>query len=335
MTRFASPLLFALALLVVARIVLIIRDRRARFAAFPMSSLSLVASRPTLRVRLESLPFILECIAALLLVVALARPQRVTRLATSDRYGIDIVVALDASGSMAAEDFKPRNRFAVAKDLIGDFIARRQDDRVGIVTFGGRAATRVPITFDREVAKAILDKAEIGDNGNGTAIGHAIATSVNRLRTSRSRTRVIILVTDGVNNAGSIEPLTAAQLATRTGIRIYTIGVGSRGRILMPRYRQNALTGDIEKYYDVVTGDLDEQTLAAIAKMTGGAYFRATDAATMGDILSRIDVLEKTRLSAPKSERIDELYLTPLILSLFIFALSLLLGETALQKVPA
>src|SRR4051794_5012022 len=157
---------------------------------------------------------------------ALARPQRVVRMAANDRFGIDIVITLDASGSMAAEDFKPRNRFAVAKDLIGDFIARRQDDRVGIVTFGGRAATRVPITFDREVAKAILEKAEIGDNGNGTAIGHAIATSVNRLRTSRSRTRVIILVTDGVNNAGSIEPLTAAQLATRSGIRIYTIGVG-------------------------------------------------------------------------------------------------------------
>jgi Ca-activated chloride channel family protein len=335
MTRFASPYLFALALLVIARVVLVVRDRRARFAAFPMSSLSLVAPRKTFRTRLSDIPFLLECIAALLLIVALARPQRVTRMSTSDRYGIDIVVALDASGSMAAEDFKPRNRFAVAKELIGDFIARRQDDRVGIVTFGGRAATRVPITFDREVAASILDKAEVGDNGNGTAIGHAIATSVNRLRTSRSRSRVIILVTDGVNNAGSIEPMTAAQLATRSGIRIYTIGVGSRGRVLMPRYRQNSLTGDIEKYYEVVTGDLDEQTLQAIAKMTGGSYFRATDAATMGDVLARIDELEKSRLSAPKSERVDELYVQPLIASLLVFMLALLLGETTLQKVPA
>jgi len=335
MTRFGSPWFFALFILIIARVVLLVRDRKERFGAFPISSLSLVAPRRTMKTRLAMLPFVIECIAASLLIVALARPQRVTKLSTSDRYGIDIVIALDGSGSMAAEDFKPRNRFAVAKELIGDFIARRQDDRVGIVTFGGRAATRVPITFDREIAQSILEKANIGDNGNGTAIGHAIATSVNRLRTSRSRSRVIILVTDGVNNAGSIEPLTAAQLATRNGIRIYTIGVGSRGRVLMPRLRQNALTGEIEKYYDVVTGDLDEETLNAIAKMTGGAYFRATDAATLGDILGRIDVLEKTRLSAPKSERIDELYLKPLVGALILFAFALLLSETALQKVPA
>lgn len=335
MTRFASPFFFALALLVIARVVLLIRDRRDRFAAFPISSLSLIAPRRTFRTRLAMLPFILECIAALFLVYALARPQRVTRLSTSDRYGIDIVIALDASGSMAAEDFKPRNRFEVAKELIGDFITRRQDDRVGIVTFGGRAATRVPITFDREIAQTILRSAQIGDNGNGTAIGHAIATSVNRLRTSRSRSRVIILVTDGVNNSGSIEPMTAAKLAVSNGIRVYTIGVGSRGRVLMPRLRQNAITGEIEKYYDVVTGDLDEETLNAIAKMTGGAYFRATDAATLSDILGRIDVLEKTRLSAPKSERVDELYLKPLIAGLALFAIALLLGETTLQKVAA
>jgi Ca-activated chloride channel family protein len=193
----------------------------------------------------------------------------------------------------------------------------------------------VPITFDRAIAQTILDSAEVGENGNGTAIGHAIATSVNRLRTSRSRSRVIILVTDGVNNAGSIDPLTAAQLAARSGIKIYTIGVGSRGRVLMPRYRQNALTGDIEKYYDVVTGDLDEKTLGEIGRMTNGAYFRATDARAMSDILSRIDELEKTRLNAPKSEKIEELYVKPLVAALLLFALALLLGETALQKVTA
>jgi Ca-activated chloride channel family protein len=335
MTRFAAPFWFLLALAVIARVVLLVRDRRARFAAFPMSSLSLVPSRRSLRVMLSDLPFLLECVALLLLTVALARPQRVTRLSTSDRFGIDIVVALDASGSMGAEDFKPRNRFAVAKELIGDFIRQRQDDRVGIVTFGGRAATRVPITFDREVAQSILESAEVGENGNGTAIGHAIATCVNRLRTSRSRSRVIILVTDGVNNAGSIDPMTAAQLAAKSGIKIYAIGVGSRGRVLMPHYRQNPITGSVDKYYDVVTGDLDETTLQSIARATSGAYFRATDARTMSDVLARINELEKTRLSAPKSERVDELYVTPLVYSLIAFALALLLGETALQKVPA
>src|SRR6267143_3561899 len=177
-----------------------------------------------------------------MMIIALARPQRVVRLASNDRYGIDIVIALDASGSMAAEDFKPRNRFAVAKDLIGDFIARRQDDRIGIVTFGVRAATRVPITYDRDIAQAILDKAQIGENGDGTAIGHAIATSVNRLRSSKTRSRIIILVTDGVNNAGSIEPMAAAQLAARFGIKIYTIGVGSRGAVPIPVKRQNPIS---------------------------------------------------------------------------------------------
>ena len=146
----------------------------------------------------------------LLLIVALARPQRVIRLAASDRFGIDIVIALDASGSMAAEDFRPRNRFTVAKELIADFIRGRTDDRIGLVTFGSRAATRVPITYDRRITEGILDRSELGEHGNGTAIGHALATAVNRLRTSKTRSRVIILVTDGVNNSGSIDPRVAA-----------------------------------------------------------------------------------------------------------------------------
>src|SRR6266540_4880450 len=226
MIRFATPLALLLALAVIGRIVMLVRDRRRHFAAFRFSSLSLVGTKRSLRARTALIPFALEVLALLLVTVALARPQRVIRAAANDRYGIDIVVALDASGSMAAEDFRPRNRFAVAKDLIGDFIERRVDDRIGIVTFGVRAVTRVPITFDRDVARSILDRADVGENGNGTAIGHAIATCVNRLRNSKSRSRVIILVTDGVNNAGSIDPLVAAGLAAKYGIKVYAIGVG-------------------------------------------------------------------------------------------------------------
>src|SRR5206468_2648741 len=180
------------------------------------------------------------------------------------RFGIDIVIALDASGSMAAEDFRPRNRFAVAKDLIGDFISKRQDDRIGIVTFGVRAATRVPITYDREVAAAILESAQIGENGDGTAIGHAIATSVNRLRTSKSRSRIIILVTDGVNNAGSIDPITAARLAAKFGIKIYTIGVGSKKPVPMPVKIEDPFTGEIKTDHKLVVADLDEASLDSI-----------------------------------------------------------------------
>ena len=335
MIRFASPLWLLLALLVIARVALLARDRRRRFGAFTMSSLSMVSPKSGARASLAAVPFLLEVAASLLMIVALARPQRVTRMASNDRYGIDIVVALDASGSMAAEDFRPRNRFGVAKDLIGDFISRRQDDRIGIVTFGVRAATRVPITYDREIAQSILDRAQVGENGDGTAIGHAIATAVNRLRNSRSRTRVIILVTDGVNNAGSIDPLTAAQLAAKYGIKVYTIGVGSRGPVPIPLKREDPFTGEIVTTYQLVRADIDEETLAAIARTTGGGYFRATDAHAMSEVLDRIDRLEKTRLTAPKSEHIDELYLPPLVAAFASFALVLMTGETLWLKVTA
>jgi Ca-activated chloride channel family protein len=335
MIRLASPFCLLLALAVIARIVHLTGDRRRNAGAFTFSSFSLVTQKRTWRTAMAWLPFAIECIAMLLLVVALARPQRVTRMATSDRYGIDIVVALDSSGSMAAEDFRPRNRFSVAKELIGDFIARRQNDRIGIVTFGVRAATRVPITFDREIAQTILDRAEVGENGDGTAIGHAIATAVNRLRTSPSRSKVIILVTDGVNNSGSIDPLVAAQLAAKFGIRIYTIGVGSEGSVPLPIKRENPLTGEIETFYTTIRGELDEKSLSEIARTTGGAFFRATDAQALSQVLGRIDNLEKSRLTAPKSERVDELYAGPLVLGLASFALALLFGETFLMKAPA
>jgi Ca-activated chloride channel family protein len=335
MIRFASPWWLLLVLLIAARVALHLRDRRRHFGAFTISSLSLVTSKRTMRERFAALPFIIECLAAVMMIVALARPQRVTKMAASDRFGIDIVIALDASGSMAAEDFRPRHRFGVAKELISNFIAKRLDDRIGIVTFGVRAATRVPITYDREIAQAILERAQIGENGDGTAIGHAIATSVNRLRTSKSRSRVVILVTDGVNNAGSIDPLTAAQLAAKLGIKIYAIGVGSRGAVPIPVKRQDPISGEVVTTYQLVRADLDEEVLSAIAKSTGGEYFRATDAQAMAGVLDRIDKLEKTRLAAPKSERVDELYGRPLMMGFAAFALALLSGETIWQKLSA
>jgi Ca-activated chloride channel family protein len=315
--------------------VLVVRDRRARAGAFGFSSLSLVAKTRTFRAATSALPFFLEVLALLLLVVALARPQRVVRLAASDRFGIDIVIALDASGSMAAEDFRPRNRFEVARELIAQFIRGRVDDRIGLVTFGSRAATRVPITYDRRITEGILDKAELGEHGNGTAIGHALATSVNRLRTSKTRSRVIILVTDGVNNSGSIEPRVAAQLAAQSGIKVYTIGVGSEGPVPLPVKRQNPFTGQIETIYTHIRGELDEPTLNAIADMTGGEFYRATDPRALARVLQRIDALEKTRLTSPKREQIDELYGYPLAAGLALLALALLGGETFWMKVPA
>jgi Ca-activated chloride channel family protein len=334
-TRFASPFFFALIALVIARVVLLWRDRRVRHGAFGFSSLSLIEEKRGVRARTAWIPFVLEIAAMLLLIVALARPQRVVRLAASDRFGIDIVVALDASGSMAAEDFRPRNRFTVAKDLIAEFIRGRVDDRIGLVTFGSRAATRVPITYDRRITSAILQQSEIGEHGNGTAIGHALATAVNRLKQSTTRSRVIILVTDGVNNSGSIEPRVAADLAAAHGIKVYTIGVGSEGPVPLPIRRQNPFTGRIETVYMHIRGELDEATLAAIAKTTGGEAFRATDAEALSRVLQRIDALEKTRLTSPRREQIDELYPLPLTWGLALLILSLLSGETLWMKVTA
>jgi Ca-activated chloride channel family protein len=333
--RLASIAWLLAALVVVARIAMLVRDRRELRGAFVFPTLTLFRRGTSMRTAFSSLPFLLEVAGILLLVVALARPQRVLRSAASDRFGIDIVIALDASGSMAAEDFRPRNRFTVAKEIISDFIDRRQDDRIGIVTFGVRAATRVPITYDHDAAQAILSRAQVGENGDGTAIGQAIATSINRLRTSRSRSRIIILVTDGVSNAGSIEPITAAALASRLGIKVYTIGVGSRGEVMIPTRVQNPFTGAMETVYRTFRADLDEETLKSIASMTGGEYFRATDPKSFNAVLARIDTLEKSRLAAPKREHIDELYSLPLRLALLLLLLGWLAGETSLMKVAA
>jgi Ca-activated chloride channel family protein len=335
MMRFAHPLFFAAAALVVARAFLLWRDRRGRHGAFGFSSLSLVGAGRGLRVRTSLVPFALEMLALLLIVVALARPQRVTRLAASDRFGIDIVVALDASGSMAAEDFRPRNRFVVARELIKEFIRGRTDDRIGLVTFGNRAATRVPVTYDRRITEQTLDRVEIGEHGNGTAIGHALATSVNRLRSSNTRTRVVILVTDGVNNSGSIEPQVAAEIAAASGIKVYTVGVGSEGPVPLPIKRQNPFTGEIETIYTHIRGELDEAVLAQIAATTGGEFFRATDARALAQVLARIDALEKSRLASPKREQVEELYGWPLAAGLVLLVVALAAGETLWMKVPA
>lgn len=335
MTEFAAPLAFITLLALAARIAMLLRDRRRRNSEFVYSSTDLAAAGTTFKLRVSWIPFALEMIGWVLLVVALARPQRIITTSADDRFGIDLVIALDGSGSMAAEDFRPLNRFQVARDLISEFITRRGNDRIGIVTFGSRAATRVPITFDHDMARRILEEARIGDNGDGTAIGHAIATGVNRLRSSESRSRVLILVTDGVNNSGSIDPVTAAALATRFGIRIYTIGVGSRGEVPIPVKVQNRFTGEIETVYHVIRADLDEPMLSGIAKETGGRYFRAIDQDALESVLDTIDKLEKSRLTAPKRRNIDERFRPPLAAGFLAVLLAVILGETLWLKLPA
>ena len=334
MTRLAAPeWLGALALLALWCL-WEIRTHRSGVAAFRISSLALAGSSRSVVAALAWIPSLLGVAGLALLVVALARPQRVFTF-SSEKRGIDIVITLDASGSMGAEPFRPRNRFTVAKQLIARFVEKRTDDRIGIVTFGARAATRVPVSFDHRIVVAALETCELGDHGDGTAIGHAIATSVNRLRGSKARSRVIILLTDGINNAGSIDPATAASLARQLGIRLYAIGVGSRGVVQMPVRIQNRLTGEVETIYRLMRADIDEAMLTSIAESTGGSYFRATDERTLESIFARIDELERTSLEAPKTTSIEELYETPLVAGLILLAIALVAGETIWMRLPA
>lgn len=334
MTRFAAPLWLALLLPLAVWIVWSLRSHHRGDGSFEISSLGIAGSGRSLRVRLAWVPGALLAAGLVFLTVALARPQEVHTY-TSERRGIDIVVALDASGSMGAEDFRPDNRFKVAKRLIGEFISRRENDRIGVVTFGARAATRVPVTFDHRIAEMVLERSEIGEHGDGTAIGHAIATSVNRLKTSKAESRVIILLTDGVNNSGSIEPVTAASIAAQLGIRIYTIGVGSQGAVPIPVRVQNPVTGQVEMVYRMMRADLDDEMLGRIADMTGGSYFRATDEKALEEVFRRIDELEKSSLDAPKLTTVRELYETPLLIGLVLVVIGLIAGETVWMRLPA
>jgi Ca-activated chloride channel family protein len=331
---FAAPWAFALIPLVAFRLMWTIISRRRGTGAFRFSSLMLVSARPTLRTFFTWLPLLAETVGMILLVIALARPQRIT-YSTAERYGIDLVVALDASGSMAAEDFLPRNRLAVAKELIASFIEKRIDDRIGIISFGTRAATRVPITFDHDVAQQALGKVKVGENGDGTAIGQAIATSVLRLERSRSRSRVIVLVTDGVNNAGSIDPVTAAALAARMKIKIYSIGVGSKGPVPIPIKVEDRFSGEVKTEYQWIRGEIDEEMLQKISGETGGAFFRAVDRNSLAAVLGRIDELEKSRLTAPRQADVHELYLAPLAWGLALLVFAYTTGETVWMRLPA
>lgn len=334
MIVFGAPLWLLALLWLPLRIALAVVDRRRGTGAFRYSSTALITKRARFAGFLAWTPFLLELAAVALLSLALARPQRVTRI-SDERRGIDIVIVLDSSGSMGAEDFQPDNRFGVAKSLISRFVANRQNDRIGIVTFGTRAATRVPVTFDRDVARDVLAAAEIGDHGDGTAIGHAIATGVNRLRSSKARSRVIVLVTDGVNNSGSIEPITAAELARQSGVKIYAIGVGSQGPVPVRVKVQDPITGIIGERYNIIRADLDEASLTAVAETTGGQFFRAQDATALESVLETIDRLETSPLAAPRQRTIDELFGRPLLAGALLLLIAIAAGETLWMRVPA
>lgn len=262
------------------------------------------------------LRFALRCFAVTMLVICLARPQSRLSLEEMEVEGIDIVLAIDVSGSMKAEDFKP-NRLEAAKEVALHFIEGRQNDRIALVEFAGEAFTQTPLTIDHPVLNSQLKSMRTGLLEDGTAIGDGLATAINRIKDSKAVSKVIILLTDGVNNRGAIDPETAAELAKEYGIRLYTIGVGKKGEVLF--HDDHGIP-----FYAQV--DIDEPLLTRMAELTeGGHYYRATDKNTLNDIFAQIDKIEKTRIDVTQYKQDKDEYPLFLIIALMALGLEMLL----------
>jgi Ca-activated chloride channel homolog len=252
------------------------------------------------------LPFYLRLAALACMVMALARPQLGYAWEESLTEGIDIELVLDISGSMAAEDFQPQNRLAVAKQVVKQFIAGRTGDRIGLVVFSGRAMTRAPLTTDHAMLGLLVDSVALNSLPDGTAIGVALAAAAARLHTSPAKTRIIVLVTDGGNNAGEIDPISAAAMCKGLGLKVYAVGVGTAGRVPVPVPVQNPETGRIEYRRQMMNVAVDEGLLRQIAQRTGGLYYKATDQRSLEGIFTDIDRLEKTPLKVKRYVRYRE-----------------------------
>lgn len=329
--RFASSL-FLLILLIVPLLIKHFRERQTKKqGSIRFSKVHrLRQAVPTGLARYYGIIFsVLRIVTIVLLIVALARPQssKGDELITTE--GIDIILTLDVSGSMQAEDFDP-NRLEAAKKVAADFIRGRKNDRIGLVVFAGHSVTQAPLTLDYGVLLSLLDRVQIGIlQEDGTAIGMAIANSVNRLRNSQAKSKVIILLTDGVNNRGEIDPLTAANLAKAMGLKIYTIGAGSKGRAYVTI--NDPIFG---KRRVPIQADLDEETLQKVAKMTGGKYFRATDAESLANIYTEIEQLEKSQIDVKQYKEYVELFPYLAYIALGLLCVEIVLTNTRFRKIP-
>lgn len=298
-------------------------------AAVDVSTVDTVRRAPrTARYYLRHVPFALRCIAVALIIIALARPQSAEHNSRTDAEGIDIVMAVDVSTSMLARDFKP-DRITAAKEVAASFIADRPTDRIGLVVFAGESLTQSPLTTDQGTLQTLLSRIRSGIIEDGTAIGNGLATSINRLRESDASSKVIILLTDGVNNRGQISPLTAAQIAKDYGIRVYTIGVGKRGKAPYPAVDMFGNQTFIE-----VEVEIDEKILQTIADETGGKYFRATDKQKLKEIYDEIDTLEKSKVEVTQFTVLHEEYLAFVVWALAALALEFLMKTLILKRIP-
>jgi len=293
-------------------------------------SLSVSASKgfsiqaKSLAPRLRHLGIILRCIAVIFVVIALARPQTSLSWQNTTTEGIDIVIASDISGSMLAEDFTP-NRLEAGKNIAINFIKNRPDDRIGLVIFSGESFTQCPLTIDHDVLINLYQDVKYGMIDDGTAIGMGLATAVNRLKDSEAKSKVVILLTDGSNNMGSIPPLTAAEIAKQFNVRVYTVGIGTHGFAPYPVQTPYGVQ------YQRIPVDVDEGTLKKIADITGGKYFRATDNETLKNIYEQIDKLEKAKIDVTQFHKKTELFLPFALIALLLLSSEFLIKNTLLK----
>ena len=279
------------------------------------------------KIYLRHVPFLLRMVLIALLIVVLARPQSTNSWQNSSTEGIDIMLAMDISSSMLAQDLKP-NRLEAAKDVAASFINGRQNDNIGLVVFAAESFTQCPLTTDHTVLLNLFKDIQPGIIQDGTSIGLGLANAVSRIKDSQAKSKVIILLTDGVNNAGEIAPVTASEIAKTFGVRVYTIGVGTQGEAPYPFQTAFGIQ------YQNVPVEIDEPTLKQIAATTGGQYFRATDNASLKAIYEEIDQMEKTKISVQEFSKKQEEYMQWALLVLLLLLVEVLLKNTLLRNIP-
>lgn len=297
-------------------------------AALKVTTVGTKHAPRTLRYWLRHLPIVLRLGAVAAIIVALARPIDVHSSSETTTDGIDIVLAMDISGSMLARDFQP-DRLMAAKQLASEFVADRSGDRLSIVAFAGEAFTQCPLTSDQASVATMLARLRSGVVDDGTAIGNGLATAVNRLRESGSKSKVVVLLTDGVNNRGQISPVMAAEIARDLGIKVYTIGVGSRGKAPFPAVDMFGNTS-----YVMADVEIDEELLRRIASTTGGEYFRAEDNEALKEIYSRINTMEKSDVQVTSYTTYEELYAWWVVLALLLLAAEFIVERVVLNRIP-
>ncbi len=327
--EFVSPWFFLL--LILLPMVIIWKQRKKLLYNNPVtiSSLSPIKGISNWKEKLLIIQPILKSLAFIAFITALARPQLALKEEVVNAEGIDIFMVMDLSSSMLAKDFEP-DRLEVSKEVAIDFVEKRPYDRIGLAVFAGESFTQCPLTTDHRILKNFLADLECGLLEDGTAIGMGLASAVNRLKDTETKSKIIILLTDGVNNVGYIKPKTAAEIAQEFDIKVYTIGIGSRGEALTPVSRRS----DGQYVFGYARVEIDEELLNEIAKMTGGQYFRATDVESLVKIYAEIDELEKTKMEITTFKRYEEQYRYFLWTGLLFLLVDFVLSNTLLRIIP-